>query len=280
MTQTADISAKLVMSLRDRTTLPMMKCKQALEATRGAHANDDAWMNAAIEHLRKSGLAAVDKLAGRDVTNGGLGLALASGKGALVLLGCQTDFVSGNDSFKELVKSLAEAAVAHDADSVEKLTALTIGGQGVTEILAGKTLQMGEKLVICKVVMLRAAVVTGYNHAGRVAALVAGSGDAQKLRTVALHVASVETPPVSLDRSGVDPALLKKEEEILMATPEIQAKPEAMRPKIVQGKLGRFFKERVLLEQEMVIGGDKGESVEKFASRNGLTVTAFSRLSV
>jgi elongation factor Ts len=280
MTQMPEISAKLVMTLRDRTNLPMMKCKQALEATKGSHASEDAWINAAIEHLRKSGLAAMDKLAGRDATNGGIGMALGSGKGVIVLLSCQTDFVSGNDTFKELVKSIADAALASGATTVEALNQAKIGGQTVLELLATKTLQIGERLVISKVLVVTGAVVTGYNHGGKVAALVAGSGDAQLLRSVSLHVASANPAPVSLDRSGVDPVLVKKEEEILLATPELQGKPEAMRPKIVQGKLGRFFRENVLLEQEMVVGAEKGETVEKYAKRNSLTVTAFARLAV
>jgi elongation factor Ts len=74
--------------------------------------------------------------------------------------------------------------------------------------------------------------------------------------------------------------LVAKEEEILMATPEVQAKPEAMRGKIVQGKLGRFFRENVLLEQEMLLDAEKGESVEKYAKRNGVAVTGFVRLAV
>src|ERR1043166_5542857 len=96
-----EITAKLVMDLRDRTNLPMMKCKQALETTKGD-------IDAAIEHLRKQGLAATDKFAGRETTNGGLGMALKDGAGAIVLLACQTDFVSGNDTFKAFVKELAE----------------------------------------------------------------------------------------------------------------------------------------------------------------------------
>jgi len=280
MNQNAEISAKLVMTLRDRSNLPMMKCKQALEATKGTYATEDAWLNAAIEHLRKSGLAAMDKFANREAVNGGIGMALGAGKGVLVLLACQTDFVSGNDTFKALVKSLAEAALASSATSVEALNAATIAGQTVTDLLATKTLQIGERLVISKVLLVSGAVVTGYNHGGKVAALVAGSGDAQQLRNVALHVASANPAPVSLDRSGVDPVLVKKEEEILLATPELQAKPEAMRPKIVQGKLGRFFRENVLLEQEMVVGAEKGETVEKYAKRLSLTVTGFARLAV
>ena len=279
-TPNIEISAKLVMNLRDRSNLPMMKCKQALEATKGAHATEDAWIEAAIEHLRKQGLSAADKFAGRETTNGGLGLALGTGAGAIVLLGCQTDFVSGNDVFKDFVKSLAESALAAGAESVDTLKAAKLGGQTVAEVIPGKIQLIGENLVLAKVALLKGTVVVGYNHGGKIATLVSGTGDAVKLRMIALHVASANPVPIALNRAGVDPAVVAKEKEILLATPELQAKPEAMRPKIVEGKLGRFFKEKVLLEQEMLLDAEKGESVEKYATRHGLTVTGFVRLAV
>ena len=83
-----------------------------------------------------------------------------------------------------------------------------------------------------------------------------------------------------MSRDQVDPAIVAKEREILSGMADVLAKPEAMRPKIVEGKLGRFYKERVLLEQEMLLDNEKGETVEKYAKRNGLTVTGFVRLAV
>jgi elongation factor Ts len=279
-TPNLEISAKLVMTLRDRAGIPMMKCKGALEATKGAHATEDAWIDAAIEHLRKQGLATADKFAGRETTNGGLGMALADGKGLIVLLGCQTDFVSGNDVFKEYVKSMAEAGLAAGATDLDSLKSAKYPGGTVADSIPGKIQQIGENLVLAKAVALTGAVVVGYNHGGKIATLVSGTGDAAKLRMIALHVASANPAPLALDRAGVDPAVVAKEKEILLATPELQGKPEAMRPKIVEGKLGRFYKERVLLEQEMLLDNEKGETVEKYAKRNGLTVTGFVRLAV
>jgi elongation factor Ts len=279
-TPNLEISAKLVMTLRDRTNLPMMKCKQALEATKGSHASADAWIEAAIEQLRKQGLSAVDKFAGRETTNGGLGLALKDGAGAIVLLGCQTDFVSGNDVFKDFVKQLAEAALAAGATSADALKAGSLNGQPISDLLALKIQQIGENLVIAKVATLTGALVVGYNHGGKICTLVSGTGDPGKLRMIALHVASASPAPIALTRSGVEAAVVAKEKEILLATPEVQAKPEAMRGKIVEGKLGRFFREKVLLEQEMLLDAEKGESVEKYAARHQLTVTGFVRLAV
>jgi len=207
-------------------------------------------------------------------------MALADGKGLIVLLGCQTDFVSGNDVFKEYVKSMAEAGLAAGATDLDSLKAAKYAGATVADSIPGKIQQIGENLVLAKASALTGAMVVGYNHGGKIATLVSGTGDAAKLRMIALHVASANPAPISLDRAGVDPTVVAKEKEILLATPELQGKPEAMRPKIVEGKLGRFYKERVLLEQEMLLDNEKGETVEKYAKRNGLTVTGFVRLAV
>jgi elongation factor Ts len=275
------ITSELVKALRDRTNIPMMKCKQALEATLADGGKGvEPWLAASIEWLRKQGISAADKKADRATANGGLGLAVGSGEGVIVALACETDFVSGNQLFKDFVKTLADAALAAKASDVEVLKQASVGGAAVPEAIAGKIQQLGENMQLVRVQRLTGTVVVGYNHGGKIATLVAGTGDAAKLRQIALHVASAQPAPVALKRDEVDPALVTKEEEILLATPEVQSKPEALRPKIVQGKLGRFFKENVLLEQEMLLDAEKGETVEKYAARHKLTVTGFVRLAV
>lgn len=269
----AEITAALVNELRSMTNLPMMKCKQALTATNGD-------LQAAVEHLRKLGLSATGKFAGRETPNGAIGMAIGNGAGVLVLVGCQTDFVGSNETFKAFVQKLADLALATGADSVDALNAQKVDGQDMATTFAGQIQKIGENIKLVGVKRVAGAAVSGYNHAGRIGALVAGSGDAAKLKQVALHVASASPAPVALNRDGVDKALVDKEREIIAATPEVQAKPEAMRPKIVEGKLGRFFKENVLLEQEMLFDAEKGENLEKYAKRVGITVTAFARLQV
>ena len=268
----SQISAKLVMELRDSTNLPMMKCKQALEAANGDKA-------AAIDWLRKQGLAAKDKFAGRETPNGSIGMALGTGKGVLVLLGCQTDFVANNETFKEFAKQLADLALASGVTSADELKTKKVGEMTVDEAITAKIQQIGENIVLAQVTAISGAVVAGYNHGGRIATIVTGSGG-EKMRTVALHIASASPAPVALDRTQVDPAIVNKEREILAALPDVAAKPEAMRPKIVEGKLGRFYKENVLLEQEILLDGEKGESVEAYAKRNGFSLTGFIRLAV
>jgi elongation factor Ts len=268
------ITAKLVMELRDATNLPMMKCKQALEA-------NDGDKTAAIEWLRKQGIAAAGgKFADRETPNGSCAMALAADAGVIVQLGCQTDFVGGNDAFKAFAKELVDLALATKADSVEALKAHKLGDLSIDDAIAGKIAQMGEKIVLVKVLRLVGPQVTGYNHGGKIATLVSGTGDVLKIRQVALHVASASPSPIALSKDQVDAAVVAKEREILMATPDVQAKPEAMRGKIVEGKLGRFFKENVLLDQEMLLDAEKGETVEAYAKRTGITITGFVRTAV
>ena len=267
------ISAKLVMELRDSTNLPMMKCKAALEK-----ANGDK--EAAIELLRKEGFAAKDKFAGRETPNGAIGLVTKPGAGAVVLLGCQTDFVANGDEFKAVAQAIAQVALDTGADTVEVLKTKTLNGITIDETVTALINKIRENIVLVKVQIVKAADVVGYNHGGRIGTLVAGTNNADnKLKMIALHVASAAPAPVSLTRAEVDQELVDKERRILSELPDVAAKPEAMRPKIVEGKLGRFFKENVLLEQEMLLDNEKGESVEKYAARVGVTVTAFARLS-
>ena len=164
------ITASMVKELRETTGIAMMKCKKALEEAGGD-------MDAAVELLRKQGLATAEKKADRATTNGGLGIASEGGKGAVVLLSCETDFVSGNDMFKTFVADLAGVALATGVDTAEALAEQTIGDKKVSEAVVEKIQQLGENMSITQVQLISGDVVAGYNHGGRVATLVAGSGD-------------------------------------------------------------------------------------------------------
>lgn len=267
------ITAADVKALRDRTGLAMMKCKEALTAT-------DGDLEAAVEFLRKQGLATADKKAGRDTNNGSLGIAIGDDAAVVVLLACETDFVSGNDEFKSFVTSLAEAALAAGYDSVEALQNGAVNGTSTTEAIAAMVQKLGENMKLAEVHLLRGETVVGYNHGGRVATLVAGSGDGTILRNVAMHVAAANPEPVALSKDDVDPDLLAKEREIIAALPDVASKPEAIRPKIIDGKMGRFFKEQVLLEQEMLVDNEDGKSVAAYAASKGVSVSGFVRLAI
>jgi len=267
------ITASQVKELRDRTGIAMMKCKKALEES-------DGDLEAAVEYLRKQGEATADKKAGRETNAGGLGIAYEGGKGALVLLACETDFVSSNAEFKSFVEDLAKTALTSGAGDAEALAAATHGDATVQEAIVGMVAKLGENLKLAAVETIEGETVTGYNHGGRVATLVAGSGDAGALRNVAMHVAAANPAPIALTRDDVPAELLEKERTIIAESPEIASKPENIRPKIVEGKMGRFYKEHVLLEQEMLVDNDDHSSVEKWAQAKGLTISGYARLDV
>lgn len=280
-----ELTAKLVMSLRDKTLLPMMQCKEALIATKGEQISEEQWFELAIEHLRKKGVGVVDRFAGRETTSGGIGMSIVDGwRGSLVLLGCQTDFVSKSEMFKDLVKSIAFMYANHDVETDGDK--FLIEGKTVADLLVEKTHQMGEKLTLVSHQSLEpdrstpGSKVIGYNHDGRVAAVVTGTGDETKLKNVVLHIVSSNPAPIALNRESVDVSFIEKEKAIIASLADVQSKPVAMQDKIILGKLGRFFKERVLLEQEMLLDAEKKETVGQYCTRNGLTISNFIRVEV
>lgn len=267
------ITAATVKDLRDRTGLPMMKCKEALVAT-------DGDIEAAIEHLRKQGLATAGKKSGRATSAGTLAIATEGGKGTVVLIACETDFVGSNDEFKAFAGEVAAVALATGAADLEALGQASLGDTTVADALVAKIQKLGENMQLAEVAHLAGETVVGYNHGGRVATMIAGAGDEDALRNIAMHVAAANPAPVATDRGGVDAALLARERSIIEALPDVQAKPEQIRPKIVEGKLGRFYKEHVLLEQEMLVDNEDGVSVGHYAKAKGATVSGFARLAI
>ena len=220
----AEITAKAVMDLRDATGISMMKCKAALVASNGDP-------QAAIEYLRKQGAAVAGKFSGRETPNGAIGMAFSGGAGALVLLGCQTDFVANTDDFKANVAKLAQLALSGGHATVDALNAAQLDGRSVADTVTSMIQKIGENIKVVEVKRITGAIVTGYNHGGRVAALVAGTvagtaagtgADAEPLRKIAMHVASSEPAPVSLDRASVDKALIAKERKELANDPEAE----------------------------------------------------------
>ena len=267
------ITASLVKELRERTGIAMMKCKKALEEC-------DGNMDDAVDLLRKQGLATADKKSDRATNCGGVGLALSDSKGVIVTLTCETDFVSGNDVFKGFVAEIAQVALDQGITDAEALKAADLNGSSIADGIVEKVAQLGENMQLIAVDVIEGAAVAGYLHSnGQLATVVAGSDQADILRNVAMHVAAASPSPVALDRDSVDAALVEKEREIISASDDVQDKPEAIRPKIVDGKMNKFFKENVLLEQEMLVDSEKG-SVLDYAKAKGVEITAFARVKV
>jgi elongation factor Ts len=260
----ATITAAMVKELRDTTGAGMMDCKQALTET-------NAEMEAAIDWLRKKGLSKAAKKAGRVAAEGLIGIVASGTKGAMVELNSETDFVARNDQFQGLVKMVAQVAL--DAgDDVEKIKAAKVGSTTVETAIADAIATIGENMSLRRASMLSigSGVVAYYVHnsvtdgLGKLGVMVAleSSGKKDELaalgRQIAMHIAS--SNPIAIDPSGVDPAVVKREKDILADKFRQQGKPEAMIEKITESGLKTFYKEQTLLEQAFIHDDKKSVS--------------------
>jgi elongation factor Ts len=281
----AGISAKAVKELREKTGAGMMDCKRAL-----ADADGDAAK--AGELLRERGLAKAVKREGRETSEGAVGMALAGDAAGLVELGCETDFVAKTDDFQALAAALA-AAVAADPgiDSPEALLATKIDGETVEEKVKAAIGKLGENIVAKRVARVSGSRVGGYVHAGGklgvVVALETGSsGEPVEAlaKDLAMHVAAADPSPVAVARDAVPVELVDKERELFRRQAEQEGKPEGVIDKIVEGKVNKYYKEIVLLEQPFVKDPDRviEKLVADVAQQAGgdIRVVAFARFKL
>jgi elongation factor Ts len=257
----ADISASMVKDLREQTGAGMMDCKAALTETKGD-------MDAAVDWLRKKGLSKAAKKAGRVAAEGLIGLAIAGKKGVAVEVNSETDFVSRNDLFQGLVKMIANVALGTGAD-VEKIKAAKTGSITVQEAINDTIAKIGENMNLRRAVELSVGngVIGSYVHnsvsdgLGRIGVLVAleSSGKADELsalgRLVAMHVAAAN--PQALDAASLDPAIVKREKDVLADKFRQQGKPDNVIDKIVESGLKTYYKEVCLLDQAYIHEPDK-----------------------
>jgi elongation factor Ts len=257
----ANITATMVKDLREKTGAGMMDCKAALNET-------DGDMEAAVDWLRKKGLSKAAKKAGRVAAEGLIGIFVAPQKGAMVEVNSETDFVARNDHFQGLVKMIADVALDTGGD-VDKILAAKAGSMTVADGISSAIATIGENITLRRAAVLSVAhgVVASYVHnqvsdgLGKIGVLVAleSSGSADALaalgRQVAMHIAS--SNPLAVDASGVDPAVVKREKDILADKFRQQGKPEAMIEKITESGLKTFYKEQTLLEQPFIFDDKK-----------------------
>ena len=258
---TTNISAGMVKELRDKTGAGMMDCKAALSDT-------DGDLEAAVDWLRKKGLAKAAKKAGRIAAEGLIGIALTASKGILVEVNSETDFVARNDLFQGLVKMIADAALGSGAD-VEKILAAPIGARTVADAIAETIAKVGENMTLRRAAELSVGkgVVASYVHnsvadgLGRIGVIVtlesAGQTDELKAfgRMVAMHVASAN--PLALDSAALDAATIEREKNVLADKAKAQGKPANVIDKIVESGLKTFYKEVCLLDQAFIFDDKK-----------------------
>lgn len=276
----AEVTAALVKALRDRTGAGMMDCKRALDDTGGD-------IEAAVDWLRKKGLAAAAKKAGRIAAEGLIGVATQDSAGAVVEVNSETDFVARNELFQAFVRTVAGLAVAGNGD-VEALKRAPYPGTGrsvageLTELVG----RIGENLVLRRARRLAVArgVVASYIHntlapgLGKIGVLVAlesaaaGEAVAALGRQLAMHVAAAS--PLYLDIASVPAAALERERSVLREQAQTSGKPAAIVERMVEGRLRKFYEETVLLEQIFVIDGESrvGKVIEAVAKEAGTAI--------
>jgi elongation factor Ts len=260
----AEITSALVRELRERTGAGMMDCKKALTETGGD-------IEAATDLLRKKGLAAAAKKAGRTTSEGLVGVAVDGPVGACVEVNSETDFVARNDSFQELVRRIAALAPAARGD-VEALRAAAIPetGRTVADEIANAIGVIGENITLRRTASVEVGqgVIASYVHnqlspglgrIGVVVALESGAGDRDRLaelgRQIAMHIAAANPQAVSAD--ALDPAVVEREKAIYADQARASGKPENIAAKMAEGRLRKFYEEVVLLEQAFVVDTDK-----------------------
>jgi elongation factor Ts len=265
------VTAALVKELRERTGAGMMECKKALVET-------DGDMDAAIELLRKTGLAKADKKAGRVAAEGKIVEAQAGGKAVLVEINSETDFVAKDENFGAFTNAVAQAALALDGEDIDALLAADLDGQTVEEARQALIAKIGENIQVRRLTALATdGVIGSYVHGGRIGVLVElDGGDVELARDLAMHVAALSPAYATADDVPAD--VLAKEKEILVAQAQDSGKPAEIIEKMVEGRLRKFLGEITLVGQPFVKDGDI--TVGKLLEQKGATVKGFSRLAV
>ncbi|MCK6443598.1 translation elongation factor Ts [Elstera cyanobacteriorum] len=257
-----EITATLVKELREKTGAGMMDCKKALGETAGD-------IEQAVDWLRKKGLAAAAKKAGRVAAEGLVGSASSGTVGALLEVNAETDFVGRNDKFQAFVTDAA-GLVLTSGENMDALKAATYPGKGhaVQEELTQLIATIGENMSIRRGARLSVTdgVVATYIHSatapglGKIGVLVAleSTGDKAALATlgkqIAMHIAA--TNPLSLSVDNLDQKAVQRERDVLTEQARASGKPDAVIEKMIEGRIRKFYEEVVLLEQVYVIDGE------------------------
>ncbi|MGM0412067.1 MAG: translation elongation factor Ts [Pseudomonadota bacterium] len=272
------ISAAQVKELRERTGAGMMECKKALTETEGD-------MEAAVEHMRKTGLAKADKKADRTAAEGRIAVAYSDdGKaGAIVELNCETDFVARGDQFKEYAQGIAERIVRDrpaDVEALKEMAPRTGDAETIRESLKQLIAQLGENMDIRRFELFETSdngVLNHYLHGERIGVLVElEGGDADLARDIAMHVAA--SNPACIAEENVPQELIEKEKAVFQAQAEESGKPQDIIEKMITGRINKFLKEVTLLGQPFV--KDPDQSVAQLLEDKGAKTVRFVRLEV
>ena len=266
------ISASMVKELRERTGAGMMECKKALVETGGD-------LDAAAEHLRKSGQARADKKASRVAADGRIVVAAEGNKAVIVEVNSETDFVAKDENFMAFSDAVAAAALATGTTDVEALSAEALPDGRTVELARTELIsKVGENIGVRRIAIVESdSVLASYTHGARIGAVVAlDGGDEALARDIAMHVAA--SNPTCIDETGVPAETLENEKRILTEQALDSGKPAEIVEKMVLGRINKFLKEITLVGQPFV--KDPDISVGKLLKGAGATVSAFVRFEV
>ena len=273
---TVMISAQDINKLRQATGAGMMDCRKALTETNGD-------FEAAIDWLRKQGQKVAAKRSDREAKEGVVIAQTTSDNktGIVVCVSCETDFVSKNADFIAFAKSIADAAIANNVTSLDQLMGVSIGQLTVAALVDEKLATIGEKIGVTKFERIDAPYVASYIHgAYRIGVLVGlDKVAAEAGKDVAMQIAALN--PVAVDADAVPADVIAREKDIILELmkqdPKMAGKPAEMLNKIVDGKMGAFFKEQTLTAQAFV--KDSSKSVGDYLRESGnVTISSFKRV--
>ena len=267
------VTASMVKELRERTGAGMMECKKALVETNGD-------MDAALEHLRKSGLAQADKKASRIAADGRMALAMNDDNTAAVMVevNCETDFVAKDASFQAFADSIANNALLATSNDLEALMATEIDGTSLESARQALVTKIGENIQVRRMVRMTGCDTLGaYVHGGHIGVLVdLEGGNEEVARDIAMHVAALN--PAYIDVDNVPADVLEKEKQFLVSQAAESGKPAEIIEKMVSGRMRKHLSTITLLGQDFVKDGDI--TVAQLLKQNDAKVKSFKRLVV
>lgn len=271
------ITASQVKELREATGAGMMDAKKALVEKGGD-------FDAAVDFLRKKGMAKAEKKAGRVASEGMVYTKTTGSKGVVVEVNSETDFVAKNETFQEFVAKIADIALTTGITEVEMLNAQTYeGSTTISEKLVELIAKIGENMSIRRVEILEVSggTVNAYVHmGGKIGVLVGLEGTGDKTEEVARHIAMhiAASNPQFMDRASVDPVVLEKERDIYTEQAKASGKPDNIVAKIVEGRINKFCEEICLVDQSFVMDTDR--KVGQVIEDAGTKLSAYARFAL
>ncbi len=269
------ITAALVKELRERTGSGMMECKKTLVETNGD-------IEAAIELMRKSGMAKADKKAGRIAAEGCVIMkSTDDGKKSVIIeVNCETDFVTKSEDFINFTTQLSEQALANNPADLDALLAMPLGDLTVDKARQALIAKIGENVNVRRyeAVSTENGVVGQYLHGERIGVLVSleDGGDAALAKDIAMHIAA--TNPAAISADDVPAEMIEKEKEIFSAQAAESGKPAEIIEKMITGRIRKYLAEITLLGQAFVKNPD--QTIEKLLKESNANVTSFVRFEV